>query len=101
MGPYIFRLDRNKGAHRAIFIFKLEQLSWRPKLDDLSFNSWLERELEESGVYKVVSTLYGDKALCPDGFSIYIFFSKHAWRLKKVFEKIISSLHNGANNVYC
>jgi hypothetical protein len=107
MGHYIFRLDRNKGAHRAIFIFKLEQFSWRQKLDDLSFNSvdasegsWLERELEESEVYEVVSTLNSDKALCPDGFSLaffyffFFFFSKHAWWLKKVFKKIISSLHN-------
>jgi hypothetical protein len=54
-----------------------EKHSWRPLLDDLSFDtileseaSWLERPFEEEEARKVVFTLKGDKAPGPDGFSM-------------------------------
>lgn len=46
-----------------------QQFSWRPKLDDLSFDSmdeveaiWLERAFEEEEVFEVVKAMNSEKA---------------------------------------
>jgi hypothetical protein len=57
-----------------------EQCQWRLMVDGLVFDqildhevSWLEREVEEEEVKKVVLALERDKALGPNGFSIAFF----------------------------
>ena len=66
-------------AHIIKFYTQLftESCSWRPILDDLSFQSigseeglWLERDFKESEVLEVVKELQGDKSPGPDGFSL-------------------------------
>jgi hypothetical protein len=79
------RLCRNKVTYCAILQLALfRQFSWRPKLDGLSFNSigvvevsWLERAFE-SGVFEVVRTLNGDKALAVM-VSPWLFFRLVGW----------------------
>jgi hypothetical protein len=70
------------GDHAVHYYHTLfsEKYSWRPSLDDLSFDtileseaSWLERPFEEEEVRKVVFALKGDKAPGPDGFSMAFF----------------------------
>jgi hypothetical protein len=67
--------------HIVKFYRKLftKQCRWRPMVDGISFDSileseasWLERAFEEV-VRKVVSTMNGDKASGPDGFSMPFF----------------------------
>jgi hypothetical protein len=69
------------GEHVVQFYQDLfsEKHRWRPWLDDLSFDafleseaSWLERAFEEE-VRKVVFAMNGDKALGPDGFTMAFF----------------------------
>jgi hypothetical protein len=65
-----------------------EQVTWRPRVDGLSFHSidadesiWLERDFEEQEVWEVVRDLNGDKALGPDGFTMAFF--KRCWDVVK------------------
>jgi hypothetical protein len=69
------------GEHVVQFYQDLfsEKHSWRPRLDDLSFDaileseaSWLERAFEEE-VRKVVFAMNSDKAPGPDGFTMAFF----------------------------
>jgi hypothetical protein len=57
-----------------------QHITWRPKVDGLSFlsidadeSTWLEREFEEQEVWEVVRDLSGDKASWPDGFTMAFF----------------------------
>jgi hypothetical protein len=57
--------------------FFTKRFSWRPLVDDLSFDSidevvasWLERDSEEKDVWEVVKAMNGDKAFGPDGYSM-------------------------------
>jgi hypothetical protein len=68
--------------HVVKFYQKLftKQCRWRPTVDGISFDSilesvasWLKRAYKEEEVRKVVSTMIGDKAPGPDGFSMAFF----------------------------
>jgi len=57
-----------------------EQYNWRPRMDDLAFNSLdaeetsrLELPFEEREVLEVVKGMNRDKALGPNGFSMAFF----------------------------
>jgi hypothetical protein len=63
--------------YKALFT---EPYSWRPRLDDLDFNSIdaaeassLELPFEEREVFEVVKGMNRDKASCHDGFSMAFF----------------------------
>lgn len=58
----------------------LEQFSWRPRLDTLTFNTigprvkaWLERPFDEMEVQKVLKSVVRDKAPSSDGFTMAFF----------------------------
>jgi hypothetical protein len=58
----------------------LENCSWRPRVEGLSFLSidaeesiWLERAFEEKEVWDVIRDLNGDTAPGPDGFTAAFF----------------------------
>jgi hypothetical protein len=66
-----------------------QQFSWRPKLDDLSFDSmdeveaiWLERAFEEEEVFEVVKAMNSEKATDPNGFTMVFF--QACWDVLKV-----------------
>ena len=61
---------------------------WRPFVEGLEFDQieglerdWLERRFENEEILRVVKELEGDKAPCPDGFSMA--FYHHYWRVVK------------------
>jgi len=75
-----------------------EKHSWRPRLDDLSFDaileseaSWLERAFEEE-VRKVVFAMNGDKAPSPDGFTMAFF--QACWEVLRLdIREVFSDFH--------
>lgn len=74
----------------------LDQFSWRPKLDALSFTSigddegsWLERDFKVSGVFEVVRALNGDNASDLNGLSLAFIFEG---RLKRALMEHLSLL---------
>jgi hypothetical protein len=78
----------------------IEQSTWRPRVDRLSFSSidaeesiWLEREFEEQEMWEVVRDLNGDKAPGPNGFTI-AFFQKCWGVLKQDIMAVFSEFHN-------
>jgi hypothetical protein len=78
----------------------IEQSTWRPRVDGLSFSSidakesiWLEWEFEEQEVWDVVRDLNGDKAPSPDGFTM-VFFQKCWGVLKQDIMGVFSEFHN-------
>jgi len=76
-----------------------EKHSWRPRLDDLSFDaileseaSWLERAFEEEEVRKVVFAMNGDKAPGPDGFTMAFF--QACWEVLRLdIMEVFSDFH--------
>jgi hypothetical protein len=73
------------GFYQHLYI---EDTSWRPLLDGLSFSSispeeasWLERPFEEEEICKVVSNMNGDKATGPDGFPVSFYHA--CWPILK------------------
>jgi hypothetical protein len=73
--------------------------SWRPRLDDLSFDailesesSWLERAFEEEEVRNVVFAMKGDKAPGPDGFTMAFF--QDCWEVVRLdIMEVFSDFH--------
>jgi len=89
------------GEHVVQFYQDLffETHSWRPRLDDLSFDaileseaSWLERAFEEEEVRKVVFAMNGDKASGPDGFTMAFF--QACWEVLRLdIMEVFSDFH--------
>lgn len=59
----------------------LEELSWRQKLEGLTFKAlelqeeeWLEQPFEQMEILQVVRSMVGDKAPSSDGSLLYGFF---------------------------
>jgi hypothetical protein len=64
----------------TVIVFFSEQFNWRPKLDDLAFDSIemveatrLEGPFDEKEVLEMVKGMNGDKAPGLDGFSMTFF----------------------------
>lgn len=81
----VSRNPRETQEHIVHFYKNLyvENCSWRPRVEGLSFlsidedeSSWLEREFEEKEVWDVIKDFNGDKALGSDGFTMAFFFSE-------------------------
>jgi len=76
-----------------------EKHRWRPRLDDLSFDtileskaSWLERAFEEEEVRKVVFAMNSDKAPGPDGFTMAFF--QACWEVLRLdIMEVFSDIH--------
>uniref|UniRef100_A0A2N9IM68 30S ribosomal protein S13, chloroplastic n=1 Tax=Fagus sylvatica TaxID=28930 RepID=A0A2N9IM68_FAGSY len=73
------------GFYQHLYI---EDTTWRPLLDGLSFSSispeeasWLERPFEEEEICKVVSNMNGDKAPGLDGFPVSFYHA--CWPILK------------------
>jgi hypothetical protein len=89
------------GEHVVQFYQDLfsEKHSWRPRLDDLSFDaileseaSWLERAFKEEEVRKVVFAMNGDKASGPDGFTMAFF--QTCWEVLRLeIMEVFSDFH--------
>jgi hypothetical protein len=89
------------GEHVVQFYQDLfsEKQSWRPRLDDLSFDaileskaSWLERAFEEEEVRKVVFAMNGDKEPGPDGFTMAFF--QACWEVLRLdIMEVFSDFH--------
>jgi len=89
------------GEHVVQFYQDLfpENHSWRPRLNDLSFDaileseaSWLERAFEEVEVRKVVFAMNGDKASGPDGFTMAFF--QACWEVMRLdIMEVFSDFH--------